>query len=105
MERMMVRYRVKADRAEENAGYIRDVFAQLQRETPPGIRYAAFRLDDGVSFVHIVSKEAADGGDPLRGMPAFNAFQAGIRERCAEPPVVSHLHEVGSYRVFGEDDA
>jgi hypothetical protein len=100
MERTMVRYRVKPDRAEENAGYIRDVFAQLEREAPSGIRYDAFRLDDGVSFVHIVSKEAADGADTLRGLPAFKTFIADIRDRCEEPPVASHLHEVGSYRVF-----
>ena len=35
MKRMMVRYKVKADRAAENEGYIAKVFEQLRSEQPP----------------------------------------------------------------------
>lgn len=98
----MVRYKVKADRAAENESYITRVFEQLKREKPPGLRYASFKLDDGVSFVHIVSLEAADGCNPLGELPAFKAFTAEIRDRCDEPPVAVNLQEVGSYRFFGE---
>ncbi|HEV8365931.1 MAG TPA: hypothetical protein VGQ52_20615 [Gemmatimonadaceae bacterium] len=104
MKLMMVQYRVKADRAEENARYIRDVFSQLQKETPPGLRYCAFRLEDGVTFVHIVSNEAPNGSDPLRELPAFRAFSAGIKDRCEQPPTFTNLSEVGAYRMFGEAD-
>ena len=55
MKRVMVRYKVKADRATENERYIASVFEQLKREQPPGLRYASFKLGDGVSFVHIAS--------------------------------------------------
>jgi quinol monooxygenase YgiN len=102
MKRVMVRYTVKADRAAENERYVAAVFEQLRRERPPGLRYASFKLDDGVSFVHLVSHEGADGHDPLRELPAFKAFVAGIRDRCEEPPVSSVLEEVGSYRLLGE---
>jgi hypothetical protein len=100
MKRVMVRYRVKAERVEENERYIGKVFEQLDRERPVGLRYASFKLDDGVSFVHIVSVDTVDGVDPLRALPAFTAFTASIKERCDEPPVVAHLSEVGSYRFF-----
>ncbi|MFL5574722.1 MAG: hypothetical protein ACJ79S_01930 [Gemmatimonadaceae bacterium] len=101
MRRVMVRYTVKAGRGPENVEYVERVFAELARTAPPGLRYAAFRLDDGVSFVHLVSHEAADGADPLRALPAFRAFLAGIADRCEAPPVATPLHEVGSYRLFG----
>jgi hypothetical protein len=101
MKRVMVRYKVQADRAAENEGYIRNVFDQLQRNRPPGLRYATFKLADGVSFVHIASHEAADGSDPLRDLPAFKAFTAEVRDRCEDPPVVAELTEVGSYGFFG----
>jgi hypothetical protein len=101
MKRVMVRYKVKAGRAAENERYVRSVFEQLQRERPPGLRYASFKLGDGVSFVHIVSVEAADGRDPLRELPAFKAFTAEIKERCEEPPAAEVLNEVGSYEFFG----
>lgn len=102
MKRVMVRYKVKADRAAENESYITRVFEQLKRDKPPGLRYASFKLDDGVSFVHIVSLEAADGSNPLSALSAFKAFTAQIRDRCDEPPVAADLQEVGSYGFFGD---
>jgi hypothetical protein len=101
MKRVMVRYKVKADRATENEAYITRVFEQLQREQPPGLRYASFKLDDGVTFVHIVSHEGADGTNPLRDLAAFKTFTAGIQDRCEEAPSATDLKEVGSYRFFG----
>ena len=102
MKRVMVRYKVKADRAAENESYITRVFEQLRRDTPPGLRYASFKLDDGVSFIHLVSHEAEDGNNPLRELSAFKAFTAEIRDRCEEPPVAAELKEVGSYRFFSD---
>jgi hypothetical protein len=95
--RVMVRYTVKADRAAENERYVEQVFAELARSTPPGMQYATFKLDDGVSFVHVYSHESPDGSDALRALPAFQAFRAGLDERCVAPPVRTVLHEVGSY--------
>lgn len=38
MKRIMVRYKVKADRASENADYVRGVFEELNNSKPEGIR-------------------------------------------------------------------
>jgi hypothetical protein len=35
-------------------------------------------------------------------LPAFQRFREGIRERCQEAPVVTELHELGSFRLFGD---
>lgn len=100
MKRVMVRYKVKPDRAGENEEFIRKVFEELQSNSPEGLRYASFKLDDGVSFVHLASIET-DQGNPLAETSAFKAFQAEIKDRCDEPPVAVELHEIGDYRVFG----
>ena len=100
MKRLMVRYRVYADRAEENENYIRNVFEQLKAEAPQGIRYASFKLNDGVSFVHIASIETNDESNPLADLSNFKKFAADIKERCEELPVAEDLNEVGSYRIF-----
>jgi hypothetical protein len=100
MKRVMVRYRVKADQAADNERFIQAVFAELERDKPAGLRYASFKLEDGVSFVHIASIETADGTNPLLAQPAFKEFSAKIKDRCEEPPVTANLSEVGSYRVF-----
>ncbi len=100
MKRIMVQYKVKADRADENQQYIEKVFEELKQNNPAGLRYAAFKKDDGVSFVHIVSIETPDGENPLGQSEAFKAFQEGVKDRCEEQPVAAELEEVGSYQFF-----
>ena len=99
MRQVIVRYKVKPDRVSENEELVRAVYEELRQAEPAGLHYATFRLEDGVSFVHIASSEGER--TPLAELDAFRRFQADIRERCDEPPVVTQLHEVGSYRVFG----
>jgi hypothetical protein len=68
MTRVMVRYTVKPDRVAENEQLVRDVYAELARTQPDGLRYATFKLPDGVSFVHL----AVHGQDnPLQRVEAF----------------------------------
>jgi len=100
MKQVMVRYRIKPERAAENQEYIARVFRELEREKPAGIRYASFKLDDGVSFVHVASIGRPDGKNPLRDLPAFQAFIAEIEARCDEAPKTVDLHEIGSYGFF-----
>ena len=92
-----IRYTVKDDRGDENQALIEQVFAELAAKAPEGLYYEAFRLEDGVTFVHVVSHESEAARDALRALPAFKAFQSGIAERCAVAPVRTALTEVGSY--------
>jgi hypothetical protein len=96
MRHVMVRYTTRPDQADENARLIGDVFESLRREAPAGLTYASYRLEDGVSFVHVASMESAEN-NPLRQLAAFQAFTAGVRERCDVPPVTTVLSEVGRY--------
>jgi len=96
MRQIMVRYTTRADQAEENARLVREVFESLRQTAPAGITYACYRLDDGVSFVHIASIDDP-ANNPLQGLSAFKAFTAGVKDRCDVAPVTSVLHEVGSY--------
>ena len=102
MRRAIVRYRVKPDQAEPNAELVRAVYEELRRADPPGMRYATFQLDDGVSFVHVAAHDAEDGRNPLSEVQAFKRFQENIDDRCEERPVASSGREIGSYRFVGE---
>ena len=99
MKRVIVRYRIKPERVAENEELVRGVYAELREAAPDGLRYGTFRLDDGVSFVHIA--EHADD-NPLRRIAAFQRFQENIDERCEEPPVAVEMHEIGSYRLLAD---
>jgi len=48
MKRVMVRYKVKADRAAENENYTSKVFEQLKNDRPSGLRLAGeFAAEQG----------------------------------------------------------
>jgi len=98
MKKVMVRYKVKKDRVEENEKLVKAVYEQLHQESPKGLRYATFKLADGVSFVHLA---VIEGENPLANLPAFKAFQAEIKNRCDEPPAPVDITEIGSYGFFG----
>jgi quinol monooxygenase YgiN len=100
MSRVIVRYKVKPDRAQENEQLIEKVFAELAQTTPAGLRYASFKGEDGVTFFHFASIETEGGANPLDDSPAFQTFQEGIRDRCDEPPEVVQLKDIGSYLFF-----
>ena len=100
MKKILVRYKVKVDRAAENEEFIRKVFEELKQTGPDGLRYASFKQEDGVSFVHIASIETEGGENPLAESRAFKAFVADIQDRCEEPPVAVDLFEIGSYRFW-----
>ena len=100
---VVVRYQTKADRAEENQALIEKVFGELNAENPDGLRYASFRLADGVSFVHVASVETSDGANPLNSSPAFAEFQRQIGDRLEDGPHPSGATVVGSYRFWPGD--
>ena len=102
MKQVMVRYQVKPGRTEENEELVRGVYDELRRAEFAGLRYATFKLDDDVTFVHI-AVETGEGDRSLADLNAFKAFTKDIGERCDVAPVASGLREVGSFRFFGED--
>ena len=85
MKRVMVTYRVKADKAEENEKLIKQVFKQLLKQLPEGIQYSVYKQSDGVSFVHIAAFEDAGADHLFRELPAFKDFGDAIRDRCEQP--------------------
>ena len=99
MRTVMVRYKTTGpDAAAENERLIGQVFEQLGRDQPDGLRYQVFKLSDGVSFTHISSFESAAGdGNPLVKLEAFKNFTAGIRQRCEEAPVTVEMQAIGEF--------
>ena len=98
MTTTIVRYQTKPDRAEENQRLIEAVFVELAEREPEGFTYKVFRLDDGVSFIHVVIEHDVDHPDSLQDLPAFQSFVSGIGDRCDAPPVASGAAIVGGYR-------
>jgi hypothetical protein len=97
MSVVVVRYRTRPERADENQALVEQVFAELAATQPTGLRYATFRLADGESFVHVAEVTTPDGANPLAGIAAFGEFQREIPDRMVEGPDVADATVVGSY--------
>jgi hypothetical protein len=89
MKTIVVRYQTKPERADENQ--------RLIERKPKGFTYKVFRLDDGVTFVHLVVEHDVVEPDSLQDVSAFQAFVAGIADRCDVPPVATAAMTVGDY--------
>lgn len=99
MPNVVVRYRTKPERAEENQRLVEEVFAELEAMGATGFSYTSLRMEDGVSFVHVVVEEDGAGSVSLAEVPAFQRFVAGIADRCVEQPVAQAATVVGAHRA------
>jgi hypothetical protein len=91
MSTSVIRYQTLPEAADENQRLIENVFAELAIKAPAGLRYSSFRLDDGVSFLHVAT------GDGLQDVAAFQEFQRNLDERLAEGPTRTQATQVGDY--------
>lgn len=96
MKTVMVRYKVKPERVAENEALITKVYEQLKNETPDRLRYQTYKLDDGLSFLHI-ALVPTEGPSPLTEISAFKDFVGNVKERCDELPVTTVISSVGYY--------
>ncbi len=101
----IVQYRTRAERADENQALIEQVFGELAATRPAHLRYASFRLGDGVSFVHVADVDTEDGSNPLADTAAFVEFLREIADRCEEGPEAAPATLVGRYGFQPEGEA
>jgi hypothetical protein len=94
----VIRYQAKPGSADDNQRLVEAVFGELHAAAPDGFRYLSIRLDDG-TFIHVV--ETGDSAK-LTGLPAFQAFQSELGDRCQVKPLACGATVVGNYRMLGE---
>lgn len=94
----IIKYKTTEEGAEANARLLAAVYTELAATDPGGLGYATFRLDDGVTFVHIARLDGDD--NPLSRSAAFLEFQEGLVSRCVEPPCPADATLVDSYGVL-----
>jgi hypothetical protein len=98
MTTTVVRYQAKLELADANQQLLEAVFDELEERELEGFTYKVFRLEDGVSFIHVLIEHDVDNPDSLQALPAFQAFLSNIAERCDVPPVICGATIVGGYR-------
>ena len=102
MNAVKVQYTVKEEYVETNKANIQRVMTDLKEINNPGIKYSAFLLDDGKSFVHFVMRVDDQAQKTLSELPSFQEFQHQLRESGPEvAPQAENLILVGaSWDIF-----
>ena len=97
MKKVLVRYKVKENKIAENELLVKAVYDQLNQTQIQGFHYCTFKLQDGVSFIHIAFSDTEKANVEFSQLQAFKKFQLDIKDRCEESPIVSTVSVVGSY--------
>ncbi|WP_426421208.1 hypothetical protein [Bradyrhizobium genosp. A] len=93
MRTVVVRYKVKPEKVEENQRLIEGVFVELHAKSPGGLQYLALRLEDG-SFVHLASM--ADNAPSLATFTAFQEFRRHADDRRLTAPESQRAMIIGN---------
>ncbi len=96
----MVRYTIKAHKVADNERLVQAIFDELADVRPAGLHYAAVKLADGRTFVHLIAHDAASGRPPGGRLDSLRAFHAGLRERCEEAPAREEVTLLGAYGLL-----
>ncbi len=99
MTGVMVTYKVKPERVDDNERLVRAVYAELAELGNPDIHYATFKRDDGQTFVHLAFFPSPEAQQALGSLSAFREFQEDIAERCEIPPAPTPLERIGSWNL------
>ena len=103
MKAVKVQYTVQASYAETNQKNIQKVMDDLKTLNNPGIRYSAFMLEDGKSFVHFAMYPDEATAAIVGDLESFQSFRQQLKASQPEvPPNAEDLTLVGSaYEFFG----
>jgi hypothetical protein len=86
MHAVRVQYTVRPDFVATNEANIRAVMDELRALGEIGVYYSAFRLGDGLSFLHLVVMDDVNKAGIVPGLAAFKDFRTALREGLQSPP-------------------
>lgn len=76
------------------------IFDELADVRPAALRYAAVRLADAKTFVHLIAHDAESGRPPGGQLDSLRAFHLSLRERCEDAPSRTSVTPMGSYGLL-----
>ncbi|NKB66753.1 MAG: hypothetical protein GKR89_06820 [Candidatus Latescibacteria bacterium] len=95
---VLIQYRVKKDRIDEQKAAIRAFVAAIDAMDDSGIEYSSFQLPDEVSFKHVVRLADEAAKTRLQSQPFFQQFATELDDRCDEEAEATPLTLVASTR-------
>ncbi len=103
MKIVRVQYTTRLEYAAANMENITNVAHEVKRLNHPGIKYAAFLLPDGKTFMHFDQFENEDAHEVLTGLDSFKKFATELEASGleAEPKLNLLTLVAASYEILG----
>jgi hypothetical protein len=103
MKIVRVQYTVRAEYVARNLENITNVAGEVKTLNDPGIKYAAFLLPDGKTFMHFDQFEDERAHETLTGLQSFKKFANELEASVLESdPKLDLLTLVAaSYEILG----
>jgi hypothetical protein len=99
MNLLMVTSKVNQENAADLQAALEKLIRALEKAQPEGVRYAAAKLSDGVTFLGFLQMEPAQE-HPLQTFPEYAELLEKLEPWRAEPATADHMTVLGSYRLF-----
>jgi hypothetical protein len=97
MKIMKIQYTLQAGFVDRNKQNIAKVMQDLRSLNNAGIRYSAYVLEDGKTFLHFVMFKDDEASKQIGTLESFKHFQAELKASSPEvPPQFTNLALVGS---------
>ena len=102
MKAVRVQYTVQPDYVATNQQNIETVMQELRAIGNPGLRYSAYLLEDGQTFMHIAMFADEAANKVLNELPSFAAFRQALKaSQPIYPPKAEDISLVGaSWEMF-----
>ena len=78
MKIVKVQYTTRTEYAATNQENIRQIVNELKSSNHPGIKYSAYLLPDGKTFMHLDHLENEEAHLFLQSLPSFKKFDAEL---------------------------
>ena len=103
MKIVRVQYSTTQEYAAKNIENIANVASEVKKLNHPGIKYAAFLLPDGKTFMHFDQFENEEAHEVLTGLDSFQKFASELDASMLEAaPKLELLTLVAaSYEILG----
>jgi len=82
----LARYRLKADKQDEVVAILEEFVKTVKEKEPNTLRYVVYRLEDGVSFVHIMYFKDEEAERHHRGTNYVKKFTELLNPNCVDAP-------------------
>src|ERR1700751_2385961 len=102
MKAARIQYTVQPGFVEQNKQNIAKVMEELRAANQPGLRYSAYLLEDGKTFMHFVMYNDEKSETVIPSLASFKHFQSELMGSNPESkPKLENLTMVGSsYEIF-----